>query len=148
MEIDGVDEERREATIANTIGDDLTSEGEEKPRAFDQNDRRQVFGRYVLNPENAAIGQFEFKQGLRAISSRAFEDQRDLKIRLGQLTGIHIDLDGNIGTLLLCTQGLGRMGVFEGKIFDILNKNAQLGGSVVFSYASISFGHVLPQFNQ
>ena len=58
-EIDRVDHQRGEATLARSFGDNLPREGEEKPGALDEQDRQHVFLRKTVNAEDAAIDQFD-----------------------------------------------------------------------------------------
>src|SRR3990167_1557716 len=51
-EIDGINVQRREATVARHIRDDPAHKGEQQSRTFDQQERVQLFLRHALNVEN------------------------------------------------------------------------------------------------
>ena len=79
-EIDRVDEQRRETSIANAIGDDLAREREEQARALDHHDGMRRFLRDVLQTEDAGIVQFEIEQEAVAFARFAFKRQLDFVI--------------------------------------------------------------------
>ena len=61
-EIDGIEQERREATVAHRGCHDLACKREQQARALDHDERLQRLRRYVLNAKDAGKGQVEGKQ--------------------------------------------------------------------------------------
>jgi hypothetical protein len=71
-EIDRVDHQRREATVARCIGNDLAREREEQARALDEENRQHVFLRETLDAEDAAIDSSAWNTVLSPSLASAF----------------------------------------------------------------------------
>jgi hypothetical protein len=63
-EIHRIEIEGRKAAIAGDIGNDAAREGEDHARAFDQQERVQLFLRHAFDLEQAHIIQFDNEQRL------------------------------------------------------------------------------------
>src|SRR6185369_6871182 len=71
-EIDRIEHQWRETTVADCGRDDLAREREQPPRTLDHDQRMQVFLGYVDDAEHAGIGEFEAEHHLAGVFSLAF----------------------------------------------------------------------------
>src|SRR3546814_5634268 len=58
-EVDRVDQQRREAAVADRIGDDLAREREQQARSLDRDQRLYVLLRHIADDADAGIGQLD-----------------------------------------------------------------------------------------
>src|SRR5205807_1457873 len=79
-EIDGIEQQRREAAADHRRCDELTGEREQQPRALDHDQRPDIFGRNALQVENARIAEIEREQGGGVDLRLALHLQLDLEI--------------------------------------------------------------------
>ena len=112
-EIDGIEQERREATVAHCGCHDLARKREQQARALDHDERLQCLRRYVLDAKDAGEGQVERKQNGAGVLGLAFEIERDLIIGLGELLDGDIDLNVDGGLRLRRRQRARRVRIFE-----------------------------------
>ena len=112
-EINGIEQEGRETTVADRGGDDLACEWEQQPRALDHHQRLQRLGRYVLDAKDAGEGQIEGEQDGSGAFRFAVEVEGDLVIGFGELLDANIDLNIDGGLRLRRRQGARRVRVFE-----------------------------------
>ena len=91
-----IEQKRRESAIAHGRGDDLPRKWKQKPRAFDQQHRLEMFLRHVLDAEHAREFKFECEQNGPGALGAAFELQRHLIIGDCKLRDPDIDLDLNL----------------------------------------------------
>ena len=126
-EIDGVDEQRREAAISHGVGDDLPGEREDQPRALDHDDRMQLGFGNVLQAEYSGVVELEFEQDGRRCLRRTFQKEADFELAGRQLFGVHIHLNIDVRTLLLRRERTRRVRVFERKILGVLGEYIELG---------------------
>ena len=71
--INWVEHQRRKSAVTNGSGNNLASEREQQPRAFDHDQRVKIFLRDVLDPEHARIGELETEHQLAGMFSLAFD---------------------------------------------------------------------------
>ena len=126
-EIDRVEHQRREAAVAHRRGDDFAREREQQPRAFDHDQRMQVFLRDVDDPEHAGIGELETEHHLAGVFGLAFDRQHHLELVLGEVVGADIDLNVDRRLLLLRRERGRRVRILERQIFGVLRQHVQLG---------------------
>ena len=77
-EIDRVEQERREAAVADRGRDDFARKWKKKTRALDQDDRLHAVGRYVLDAEDAAKNELEAEQQRSLRLRPAFQPEQNL----------------------------------------------------------------------
>ena len=92
-EVDGIEEQRREAAFAGEIGGQAAQERKEKQRAVDQQEGLKCLGRSVLNPEQTGIHQLEIIDGAGLIGGVSLELDCALVNVFGDRVGVNVDLN-------------------------------------------------------
>lgn len=128
-EIDRIEQQRREAAIADRIGEDAAGEGEDHRRPVDQQEGLHLFFRDVLEREETGIGKFAMEGDGFAARRRHLDAQDDFPCIAG-LFAADIEFDVDLRLVVLLEYG-GRVRIFEGKILHILGKDTRLGQVVL-----------------
>src|SRR3546814_4823342 len=79
-EVDRVDQQRREAAVADRIGDDLAREREQQARSLDRDQRLYVLTRHIADDAEAGIGPIDHEEH-RVPARRAHADVQDDLVR-------------------------------------------------------------------
>ena len=139
-EIDGIEHQRREAAVAHRGGDDFAREREQQPRAFDHDQRMQVFLRHVDDAEHAGIGELEAEHHLAGVFSLALDRKRHFELVFREIVGGNIDLDVDRRLLLLRRQRGGRVRILERQVLGVLRQHVELGRGLLGRRA-VAVGH-------
>ena len=139
-EIDGIEHQRRETAVAHRGRDDFAREREQQPRAFDHDQRMQVFLRHIDDAEHAGIGQLEAEHHLAGVFSLALDRKRHFELVFREVIRGNVDLDVDGRLLLLRRQGGGGVRILERQILGVLGQHVELGRGL-FGRCAVAVGH-------
>ena len=126
-EIHGVEHQGREAAVAHGGRNDLAREREQQPRAFDHDQRMQVFLRHVQDAEYPGIGEVEAEHHLAGVFRLALDRQRHFVLVFGDVVGADVDLDVDRRLLLLRRQRTRCVRILERQVLGVLRQHVELG---------------------
>ncbi len=139
-EIDGIEHQRRETAVAHRGRDDFACEREQQPRAFDHDQRVQVFLRHIDDAEHAGIGEFEAEHHLAGIFSLALDRKRHLELVVRKVIRGDVNLDVDRRLLLLRRQRGGGVRILERQVLGVLRQYVELGRGLLGRRA-VAVGH-------
>jgi len=139
-EIDGVEHQGREATVADGVGDDFPRKWEQETWAFDQEHRRELLLGDVEQSEHAAIDQLETEHDLAGVLGLALDRNRHLEIIVADLVGADIDLDVDLRRLGLRRQRARRVRILERQVLGILRQHIELRRRAL-GRGAVAIGH-------
>src|ERR1700730_17699518 len=119
-------QQRRKAPAGNGTRYDLARKRKQQPGTFDHQQWPEILLWNVRQPEHAGVIEIECEQDIAGQFSLALELQFDLEIAGGDLSRIDVDLDADLGLLLLLHQGLRGIRIFKRKVLDVLRHDAEV----------------------
>src|SRR5215471_10738193 len=125
-EIDGIDEERREAAVAGRVRDHRAREREQKPRRLHEHQERHQVGRRVLHRHHGGVGQLHHEDRLFLVARMGAQVEHDLEHLGAQAARLHVGGEIDLWRLALGHQGLRRARTLEGQVLEILRIDDQL----------------------
>ena len=125
-EIDRIEQERREAPVADGVGENAAGERKQDRRAIDEQDRLQQILRNATQTEQAAIRQLDIVDDAEVAAGVGLQLQGGLVGVVPARARIHIDVDPELGILAWALQLFRGARTFERQIFDIEGEHREL----------------------
>src|SRR5215213_5209118 len=124
-EVDRVEEQRREAAVADCFGDDLAGKREKKARGLDQKERLQCLCRNIAKSEKSGVTEVDGEMHAVVRAGRHFDLQSDLMDLVGGALDVDIELYVEV-RLHLPLENLRSTGILDRQILGVLGQNAHL----------------------
>ena len=144
-EVDRLQHQRREAAVANLIGQHAAGEGEQDARRFAEQERIERFLRDVAEREQARIGEVDDERDLLTGLGADFDLQRDFVHVVAHLVRADVELHVDRGRVLLLIDGR-RVRILEREVLHVLRQHTRLGriiGAIASGIAEFGEGVVL-----
>src|SRR5688572_602829 len=116
-EIDRLDHQGRQTTVADEIGDDAAHEREHQPRTLDEQHRLKRFLRNLVEHEQAAISDLEQEESLLLLHGVDAQLEQHFE-RSGFRHTARLKIDGEVDLRLADVYTHAR--IFEGEVLDVL----------------------------
>jgi hypothetical protein len=145
--VDRVEQQRGEAGVRDRVGDHLAREGEEQPRSFDQQERRERLFRQVAQAEETAVSEVDHEMHPILGAGGRLDLERHLVDVVADLLGVEVELHVQV-RLDLPLENLRCARVLDRKVLDILREHRNLrlaagpGGAVAAAHR-ILVGHFM-----
>src|SRR5262245_58591966 len=125
-EIDWIEQQRREAPVADGVGENAARERKQDRRTIDEQDRLEQTLRNASQTEQPAIEQLDIVDDAEIAAGMSLELQGGLVGVVPARARIHIDVDPELRILAGALQGFRGARAFEGQIFDVEGEHREV----------------------